>query len=280
MASDATNKIIARFFEIVREWRIVVEDDESNPKLAPAWKLIASFPDAMADYGHWVDMFRVAITTDRIVPLAIEVPHTEGHREPFLVLLDLDNARIFIAAMRPQYQVSIAVYNETRHPVTEAELASIFEDAQMEAYRRMGIVLNTLAEQMKIATPPWGELTQMLTQLRPMAFYSEKQASVAFIDFMTMHSSDKAWYDFVWNACRAYRLDEKHDFLLEDGTPGTPADRAETDQELDKLMKSAPPPDKPKAKRKPKPAAKSKPKPKTKPAAKTKPKKKAKARKK
>lgn len=276
MASDATNKIIARFFEIVREWRIIVEADESNPKLAPAWKLIASFPDAMADYGHWVDTFRVAITTDRIVPLAVEVPHTKGHREPFLVLLDLDNARIFLAAMRPQYQVSIDVYNETRHPLTEAELASVFEDAQMEAYRRMGIVLNTLAEQLKISNPPWGELTQMLTQLRPMAFYSEKQASVAFIDFMTMHSSDKAWYDFVWNACRAYRLDEKHDFLLEDGTPGSAADRAETDVEVDALMKSVPAP----VKAKPKAKTKSKPKPKTKAQTKPATKKKSKGRKK
>jgi len=255
MASEATMKVTSRFFTIVRNWRIIVEEDASNPKLAPAWQLISAFPDAMADYAHWIDTFKVALSVERVLSCIVEVPHTEGHTEPFLVLLDKDNARLFMIAMRPRYQVSLSFYEATREPMTEKELQDTFEWTQLEAYRRMGIVATTMASQLDIAPPPWNDVTQMLTQLRPMAFYSEELSAVSFFDVMTMHSSDKAWYDFVWNACRAYRLNEKNSLLTEDGKLGTAADVAAVNAEADAVMK-APKPVAKKPKAKPKPKAK------------------------
>ncbi len=204
MSTDA--KALAHFFNIVNNWRPISDVDAVNPNLLPAWQVLQTFPEAMEDYGHWIDEFKLALTTPRVLMLSISVPHSKGHTEPFVVLLDLDNSRIFATPARTKFQLILDFYNQTRDPMTEDELIETIQDTIIEAVRRMGIVVAKLAEDLKVPPMAWDQAPRLVHQYRPMAFYTTvPQEAVAFLDVIVLTGADKAWYDHVWALCKAYQ---------------------------------------------------------------------------
>lgn len=270
-ASPELPKIIDRFFEIVEEWKVVTQDDAAaNKQLAPAWELVQMFPDRMSDYGLWVDELRVALSTDRVLGFIVPVPHTSGRTEPFVVLLDLDNARVFMMAARIKFQISVDFYNSTRDVGTEEELREIFEQACFEAIRRAGIVLNSTSDMLNVPTFNWGDSPRLVSMFRPMAFYSDNPAAVAFIDVLALQSSDYAWYNHIRTLCIAYQSAEGKEIMDVHGQMVPPQEAKLLNAEAQAVIDTAQPPPAPRAKvkaapknKKPATKAASKPKKKT-----------------